>query len=59
MEKKSSLNDQLSGMDVDEDEDREAAGVEWQISAVVKKKVVFVKRPMPLLNRPASKIGKK
>jgi len=48
----------MSGMDVDDDENREEVGVEWQILAVVKKKVVFVKRPMPLLNRPASKIGK-
>ena len=59
MEKKSASNDQTSGMDVDEEEEGEEAVVEWQISAVVKKKVVFVKRPMPLLNRPASKIGKK
>jgi len=59
MEKKLRLNDQLSGMDVDDDENREEEGVEWQILAVVKKKVVFVKRPMPLLNRPVSKIGKK
>lgn len=58
MEKKSPSNDQLSGMDVDDEEDREEV-VEWQISAVVKKKVVFVKRPMPLLNRPVSKIGNK
>jgi len=59
MEKKSPSNDQLSCMDIDDDEDREEAGVEWQIIAVVKKKVVFVKRPMPLLNRPVNKIGKK
>lgn len=59
MEKKrSSSSDQIPGMDVDDDENREEAGVEWQISAVVRKKVVFVKRPMPLLNRPVSKIGK-
>ena len=59
MEKKeSSSNDQMLGMDMDGDEDREQAGVEWQISAIVKKKVVFAKRPMPLLNRPVSKIGK-
>lgn len=45
-------------MDVDGEENGEGAGVEWQISAVVKKKVVFRKRPMPVLNRPASKVGK-
>ena len=58
MEKKAPSDDQISGMDVDEEEGREEVGVEWQILAVVKKKLVFVKRPMPLLNRPASKIGK-
>jgi len=59
MEKKKVLSDQVSGMGVDEEENGEEAGVvEWQISAVVKKKVVFAKRPMPLLNRPVSKIGK-
>lgn len=57
--KKSTLDDQMSGMNVGGDEDREEAGVEWQISAIVRKKVVFAKRPMPLLNRPVSKIGKK
>ena len=46
-------------MDVDDGDDKEEAGVEWQISAIVRKKVVFVKRPMPVLNRPVSKIGKK
>ena len=56
MEKKSTLSDR---MDVDEEENREGAGVEWQISAIVKKKIVFSKRPMPVLNRPVSKIGKK
>lgn len=55
MEKKSSSSDQ---MDVDEEDNREEAEVEWQISAIVKKKVVFSKRPMPLLKKPASKIGK-
>jgi hypothetical protein len=60
MEKKRSpSNDQMSGMDVDDDENGEEAGVEWQISAVVRKKVVFAKRPMPVLNRPVNKIGKK
>ena len=59
MEKKESFeNYQMLGMDMDGDEDREQAEVEWQISAIVKKKVVFAKRPMPLLNRPVSKIGK-
>jgi len=58
MEKKSSLNDQMSGMDVDDEENREETEVEWQISAIVKKKVVFSTRPMPLLKKPASKIGK-
>ncbi|KAF9649248.1 hypothetical protein BDM02DRAFT_1928597 [Thelephora ganbajun] len=60
MEKnKSPSNDQMSGMDVDDDENREETGVEWQISAIVRKKVVFAKRPMPILNRPVSNIGKK
>jgi len=59
MTKKSPSNDEMSGMDGDEDENREDAGVEWQISAIVKKKVVFATRPMPVLNRPVSKIGKK
>jgi len=59
MEKKSSSVDQMSEMDVDDDENREGTGVEWQICAIVRKKVVFAKRPMPLLNRPVSKIGKK
>ena len=59
MTKKSPSNDQMSGMDGDRDEDREEAGVEWQILAIVKKKVVFATRPMPVLNRPVSKIGKK
>ena len=54
--KKSSPDDQISGMDADDEKSREE--VEWQISAVVRKKVIFVKRPMPLLNRPVSKIGK-
>ena len=57
--KKSPSDDRMSEMDVDGDEDREEGGVEWQISTVVRKKVVFSKRPMPLLNRPVSKIGKK
>ena len=48
----------MAGVDPDEEGDGEEAVVEWQILAVVKKKVVFVKRPMPLLNRPVSKIGK-
>lgn len=59
MEKKSPSDDQISEMGVGEDENREEGGVEWQISAVVKKKVVFAKRPMPVLNRPVSKIGNK
>jgi len=59
MEKKSSSSEQMSGMDVDDEESRQEEGVEWQISAIVKKKVVFNKRPMPLLIKPASKIGKK
>jgi len=59
MTKKSPSNDQMSGMDEDGDENREEAGVEWQILAIVKKKVVFATRPMPVLNRPVSKIGKK
>ena len=58
MEKKLSSNDQTSGMDVGDGEDREEAGVEWEICAIVRKKVVFAKRPMPLLNRPVSKVGK-
>lgn len=58
MEKKKSSNEQMLGMDADDEENREEAGVEWQICAIVKKKVVFVKRPMPLLNKPVSKIGK-
>jgi hypothetical protein len=58
MEKRKSSNDEMSGMDVDDEETGEGAVVEWQITAVVKKKVVFAKRPMPLLNRPVSKIGK-
>jgi len=59
MKKKSPSDDQMSGMDADEGENREEAGVEWQIWAVVRKKVVFATRPMPVLNRPISKIGKK
>jgi len=59
MTKKSPSNDQMSGMDGDGDENKEEAGVEWQILAIVKKKVVFATRPMPVLNRPVSKIGKK
>jgi len=59
MEKKSTSNDQGSGTDVDDDGGGEETGVEWQISAIVRKKVVFVKRPMPVLNRPVSKVGKK
>jgi chromosome transmission fidelity protein 8 len=59
LEKKSVSDDQMSGVGTDDEEDREGARVEWQILAVVKKKVVFSKRPMPLLNRPASKIGNK
>jgi hypothetical protein len=58
MEKKTSSDDQMSGMDVDDEGNGEGEEVEWQITTIVKKKVVFVKRPMPLLNRPASKIGK-
>ena len=58
MEKKTASNDEMSEMDVDEEEVGEGARVEWQITAVVKKKVVFATRPMPLLNRPVSKIGK-
>ena len=45
-------------MDVGDEDNGEEAEVEWQISAIVKKKVVFSKRPMPLLKKPASKIGK-
>jgi chromosome transmission fidelity protein 8 len=59
MKKKLPPNDEISGMDVDEDENKEEAGVKWEISAIVKKKVVFATRPMPMLNRPVSKIGKK
>ena len=58
MEKKRPSNDQISGMDVDDEENGEEAKVEWQILAIVKKKVVFAKRPMPVLHRPVSKIGK-
>lgn len=58
IKKKPPSNDQMSGTDVDEDESGEEAGVEWEISAIVRKKVVFAKRPMPVLNRPVSKIGK-
>jgi len=54
-EKKPPLDD---GMDADEEGNREEAGVEWQISAIVRKKVVFATRPMPVLNRPVSKVGK-
>jgi len=57
-EKKSTSNDQVSGMEVDDDRCGEETGVEWQISAIVRK-VVFVKQPMPVLNRPVSKVGKK
>lgn len=57
MEKKTSSSDQTSEMDVDCEGDEEEAVVEWQISAIVKKKVVFAKRPMPLLHRPVSKVG--
>jgi len=57
--KKPPSNGQMSGMDMDDDENREEVAVEWQISAVVRKKVVFAKRPMPVLNRPVSKVGKK
>ena len=56
--KKPPSNDQMSGVDVDEEENEEEGGVEWQIVTIVRKKVVFAKRPMPLLNRPVSKIGK-
>jgi len=59
VKKKPPPNDRMSGVDVDDDENGEEAGVEWQISAVVRKKVVFAKRPMPVLNRPVSKVGKK
>ena len=55
VKKKSGFDD---GMDVDEDGNREEAGVEWQISVIVRKKLVFATRPMPVLNRPVSKVGK-
>ena len=58
MEKKSASNDKMSGIDVDDEENEEETGVEWHILVIVKKKVVFSKRPMPVLNKPASKIGK-
>lgn len=58
MRKKPSSNDQMSRVDADDGENEEEARVEWEILVVVKKKVVFAKRPMPLLNRPVSKIGK-
>ena len=59
MEKKLPSGDQMSGTDEEDEEGKEEAGAGWQISAIVKKKVVFAKRPMPLLNRPVSKVGKK
>ena len=51
-----SSENQMSGVDADEEGDADVTVVKWQRLAVVKK-VVFVKRPMPLLNRPVSKIG--
>jgi len=59
MEKKTTSNDQGSEMDVDDNGGGEETRVAWQISAIVRKKVVFVKRPMPVLNRPVSKVGEK